>query len=88
MLNIFYYCINLKSITIYIVEPINLSTVAARAYVRALTRSGEDDVFAGVDKNTCILYVPEGSVEKYKAAPVWKDFKNILAIVALRVLKA
>lgn len=37
-------------------------------------------MFDGVNKETCILYVPEGSVDKYKAAPVWKEFKNILPI--------
>lgn len=34
----------------------------------------EADVFNNVDKNTCKLYVPQGSYEAYKAAPVWKDF--------------
>jgi hypothetical protein len=76
--NAFAGCTNLKSITIYVVVPINLATAAARAYVRGITRSTGSSVFEGVDKNTCILYVPEGSVEAYKAAPVWKDFKNIL----------
>ena len=72
----FTYCENLKSITIYRDEPINLSPVTARAF----TRSNGDSVFDGVDKETCILYVPEGSVDKYKAAPIWKEFKNIQAI--------
>ena len=44
------------------------------------TRTDDGDVFEGVDKETCILYVPEGSVDAYKAAPVWKEFKNILPI--------
>ena len=78
--NAFAGCTNLQSITINIIVPINLYTAAARAYVRALTRSSGDDVFDGVNKNTCILYVPEGSVDAYKAAPVWKEFKNILPI--------
>ena len=78
--NAFAGCTNLQSITINIIVPINLYTAAARAYVRALTRSSGDDVFDGVNKETCILYVPEGSVDKYKAAPVWKEFKNILPI--------
>ena len=27
----------------------------------------------------CTLYVPAGSVEAYRTAPGWKNFKNILA---------
>ena len=69
-------CKNLQEITINIIVPINLSIISARGYTRA--ESG--DVFEGVNKETCILYVPEGSVDAYKAAPVWKDFKNILPI--------
>ena len=69
-------CTNLKSITVYNETPINLSVVS----VRGFTRTGSGDVFEDVDKETCILYVPEGSVDAYKAAPVWKDFKNILVI--------
>ena len=69
-------CTNLKSITVYNETPINLSVVSARGF----TRTDDSSVFEGVDKETCILYVPEGSVDAYKAAPGWKDFKNILAI--------
>ena len=74
--NAFAGCTNLKSITVYNTTPINLSAISARA----LTRTESGDVFEGVNKETCILYVPEGSVDAYKAAPVWKDFKNILVI--------
>ena len=39
------------------------------------------DVFGGIDKSTCKLYVPSESVEAYKAADKWKDFAtNIKAI--------
>ena len=85
--NAFAGCTNLQSITINIIVPINLYTAAARAYVRALTRSSGDDVFDGVNKNTCILYVPEGSVDAYRAAPVWKEFKNILPIKTATEIK-
>ena len=69
-------CKNLQAITINIIVPINIAVISARG----LTRTDDGDVFEGVDKETCILYVPEGSVDVYKAAPGWKDFKNILAI--------
>ena len=85
--NAFAGCTNLQSITINIIVPINLYTAAARAYVRALTRSSGDDVFDGVNKNTCILYGPEGSVDAYRAAPVWKEFKNILPIKTATEIK-
>ena len=68
--------------------PANVTYIASQAFshnqnlttVISYTRAGGSDVFDGVDKNTCILYVPEGSVDAYKAAPVWKDFKHILPI--------
>ena len=70
-------CSNLKSITVYISIPIDLSVATAR---RMMTRADGSSIFEGVDKATCILYVPEGSVELYKTAPVWCEFQNILAI--------
>ena len=74
--NAFAGCKNLQAITINIIVPINIAVISARGF----TRTDDGDVFEGVDKETCILYVPEGSVDAYKAAPVWKDFKNILVI--------
>ncbi len=35
------------------------------------------DVFSGVDKEKCTLYVPAGTTDLYKAADQWKDFLNI-----------
>ncbi len=70
-------CSNLKSITVYITTPISLAVAGTRG---AMTRADGNSVFDGVNKSTCILYVPEGSVDLYKVAPVWKDFQNILAI--------
>lgn len=74
--NAFAGCKNLQEITINIIVPINLSVVGARGFTRATGY----DVFEGVNKETCILYVPAGSVDAYKAAPVWKEFKHILPI--------
>ena len=69
-------CTSLKSITVYNETPINLSIVGARGF----TRADGSSVFEGVNMETCILYVPEGSVDLYKATPVWNEFKNIIAI--------
>jgi len=75
--NAFKGCSNLKSITVYNPTPINLSAAGARG---AGTRSGGSSVFEGVDKVLCILYVPDGSVDLYKAAPVWNEFRHIIPI--------
>ncbi len=36
------------------------------------------DAFNGVDKNTCILYVPIGSYSAYATADTWEEFLNIV----------
>jgi hypothetical protein len=66
-------CSNLKSITVYITTPISLAVAGTRG-------SDGASVFEGVDKLTCVLYVPDGSVDLYKAAPVWCEFKHIVPI--------
>ena len=40
---------------------------------------GNWSVFRYLDTNKCKLIVPEGSIDLYKAADVWKDFFNIEA---------
>ena len=57
----FYGCSGLKSITTHAVQP---------------PVCDDEDCFNGVDKSIPV-YVPEGSVETYTKAPVWKDFTNI-----------
>ena len=70
-------CTNLKSITVYWTVPLDLSSAAARGMQ---TRAGDSSIFEGVDKSTCVLYVPAGCVEIYRNAPVWGEFKTILPI--------
>lgn len=60
----FQNCTGLANITNYAVQP---QTIYASE-------------FKNVNKNTCKLYVPTASVNAYKAANNWKDFKNILPI--------
>ena len=35
------------------------------------------NVFWGLNRTTCTLFVPIGSIEAYRAAEGWKDFVNI-----------
>ena len=71
-------CTNLKSITVNIATPLDLSALSEVGDI--MERSGGDTVFEGVDLDTCILYVPDESVELYKTADIWKEFKNIRPI--------
>ena len=60
--NAFYNCENLSIIRNYRPTPANVYSTS----------------FDGVDKFTCTLYVPEGSVTMYSAATGWRDFFNIV----------
>lgn len=55
-------CTALKEIHCISPEPRNIS---------------DEDAFEGVDKDACVIFVPAGASAAYKAAYVWKDFKNI-----------
>lgn len=55
-------CSELTKIYCYIEEPLTI----------------DSDVFLNVQKNTCTLYVPTGSKEKYQAKNVWNEFLNIV----------
>ena len=78
-------CKNLQSITLFITTPINLYSVGARGVG---TMGNGSSVFEGVDKKTCFLYVPDGSVDLYKAAPVWNEFKNIFPVSKRDIVKS
>jgi len=46
-------------------------------------------VFSGIDKTTCVLNVPAGSVSLYQAANQWKDFTHINGIgTAIKAVEA
>lgn len=59
-------CSSLKTIIVRSAIPVDLSKNA--------------DVFEGVPKNSCTLFVPVGSKGKYELAAGWKDFKNIVEL--------
>ena len=69
-------CSGLKIIYCYATDPVALGSANARVF----TRAGEEialSVFEGVDKNSCVLYVPKGCTGKYKTASGWKEFAHI-----------
>ncbi|MBQ6379956.1 MAG: leucine-rich repeat protein [Prevotella sp.] len=72
-------CTNLKVIYLYAEDPIDLT-----GKVKTRGDDGEEaevdviSVFDGVNTETCILYVPVGSKEKYEQAEGWKEFANIV----------
>jgi len=50
-------------------------------YVKAVEPPLVDgETLGNISPETCTLYVPQSSLEAYKAAPVWKDFFNIQGI--------
>ena len=61
--NAFKGCVSLDTIEVPILEPISIT----------------EDVFEGVDKSRCTLVVPAITLEKYRNAPVWRDFFNVEA---------
>ena len=78
------YCTSLTSITI----PAGVTFIGDVAFsdcsLREIHCVAKNPVTCGsrsfynVDKNTCTLYVPKGSLEAYKKAYTWKDFVNIV----------
>lgn len=67
----FAHCTGLKSITLYAETPIAADATA----------------FVGVDCENVALNVPENSIEAYREAPVWREFK-IQSVTAVNDVKA
>lgn len=79
----FAYCTSLSSITI----PDSIKTIDEHAFEGCSNLKsiyvGTDPAqitatsFNNVNKTTCELYVPEGSLSRYKSASYWKEFQTI-----------
>jgi hypothetical protein len=70
--NAFFNCSGLRSISAQSMVPIDLSSVQDPEISRF--------PFPGVNKDSCILYVPHGTKTAYQSAIEWKDFKTIQEI--------
>ncbi|MEI6754116.1 MAG: leucine-rich repeat protein [Paludibacter sp.] len=60
-------CVGMTSIYAYSTIPIDISLMS--------------NVFNGVNKATCTLYVPKGSISEYQAANQWQDFAEIIEMI-------
>lgn len=80
-------CAKLSSVTIpkSVTEIENLAFRDCR-YLSSITNYNRtpqkiySSTFEGVKKSSCTLYVPQKSVDAYKAADIWKDFVNIVGV--------
>lgn len=72
----FYQCRNLSAIYNYATEPQYITWDVFGGN----TEWKEGEKYGPVDKSACVLYVPYQSLSKYKAAPIWSEFANILPI--------
>jgi hypothetical protein len=62
---VFGLCSKLASIHVLSFMPVDLSATI------------DYDVFLGLDKSSCNLFVPIGASSLYATSPVWKDFKKL-----------
>lgn len=83
----FFMCFNLTKVTI----PGSVTSIGDCAFsyctklakifnYASIPQTIFNNTFNSVDKSQCVLYVPEESIDLYRAADVWKEFTNIQAI--------
>lgn len=81
----FFYCTSLRSITI----PRSVSLIKKMAFencywleeihcLAIIPPVCEEGAFMEVDKASCVLYVPTGTADYYRASDEWKDFLYIV----------
>lgn len=84
--NAFQYCDNLNSIHFpYSINAIEMEAFAECFNLKKITvnrgmpidLNSSPDVFRGVDKNTCVLRIPQNSYWNYKSANQWSSFKFV-----------
>lgn len=79
--NAFAGCSNLTSISIYASTPPTLGSEEVNSVSRRTpSKESAETVFFGVSLDDCILYVPKGCIDAYRAANGWGQFTNIVEI--------
>ena len=82
-------CINLTEVVLpsslaFFSVPFNwchsIKSVTCRALIPPYLNN-EYDIFSGVDKQNCVLYVPEWTLDVYRLTPGWESFVNIEPLV-------
>ena len=68
----------------------NLGTIISYPEIPAVialaqTRAVDSSAFDGVDKESCVLYVPDASVSAYQTADGWKEFTQIKGLSTLGI---
>lgn len=76
----FYDCVSLKTVRCYVKEPITWHGSTSPFNCNRRTNQTNQNLI--YDQAT--LYVPYGSLEKYKTAEVWKKFKTIVEMPAVQ----
>jgi len=88
-INTFYNCTSLTTIDI----PSSVNSIESGAFANCsgltsisvnsnpIDLSSSSTVFGSVNKSTCTLYVPKGSMSAYQSAMQWKDFTNIIEMI-------
>ncbi|MDR1527810.1 MAG: leucine-rich repeat protein [Dysgonamonadaceae bacterium] len=61
---------------------LNCSGLTSLTNLNPVPQSIDNWVFYDVDLNNVTLYVPAESIEKYKVAEIWQDFKEIKASIS------
>ena len=78
----FYWCYRLTSITI----PSSVTSLGSNCFsgcsklTSIICYANTPPICQSVSEGLCILYVPQASIDQYKAADGWKSFPYILAI--------
>ena len=90
--NAFYGCTNLEYVTI----PETVKTIGNNAFKNCTNLENiickisadslfviNSNIFAGVDKKRCLLYVPKGAKETYATTEGWAEFEKIIELNSL-----